>query len=427
MKKLALGCLLVGLFVACSDDAKKVTVVMPDATVQCNPLLNTGCPANQKCAWLVDAIMPNYVGHIGCAPDGTKNIGESCTYGAAGETGFDDCKFGGVCTNFRNPMTTPTGTCKAVCDQQGGSPACDSSHVCVVYSNLYDLGETTPAAAGVCNVSCNPLEDNDFDGTGTDFTRPGTTCGSAAEGCYGFPSGGTPPVSGFSCTRDIHYGNATFFGHRHVCDVASGCADPMTMRPYQNSCNQGYLPLLREAPGTTSVVCVAVCEPDNCFMGNCGTTATANQVGKTRATGPSHRCTPEDRVGDFSVAGEHCQFLWRSEIDSATRMFLPSQWSDKLGFCYNHAIYQYDSNMDNTVDMNLPPCGMLADGFGEGTDPAMPLTYFGAADLGCVDSTRVTMMANGKPQLPAQAIQKAAKIDMPRAFYDPKVYQPYAE
>jgi hypothetical protein len=33
MKKLALGCLLVGLFVACSDDGKKVTVVTPDAVL----------------------------------------------------------------------------------------------------------------------------------------------------------------------------------------------------------------------------------------------------------------------------------------------------------------------------------------------------------------------------------------------------------
>lgn len=430
MKKLVLGVLLVGLFAACSSDKKKVMVVQPDATMQCNPLLNTGCPASQKCTWLIDALMPNYVGHIGCAPDGAKNVGETCTYGPAGELGYDDCKFGGVCTNFRNPMTTTSGVCKAVCDQQGGMPACDDSHVCVVYANLFDLGETSPAAAGVCNVSCSPLADNDFDGSGTGLTKSGTTCGSAAEGCYGSPSAGTPPVSGFSCTRDIHYGGAKIFGHRQPCTVAEGCADAQTMKPYQNSCSQGYLPLLYEAVGSTTVVCIAFCEPANCFLGagNCGTTGFENTFGKVRATN-EHRCTAADAVAfiafDNTKGGASCQFLWRREIDSATMTYLPSKWSDTLGFCYDHNAYQYDSNGDNMADMPLPACSDLKDGFGSGSDASMPLQYFGAADLGCVDSTR--LMVNGKVQIPESAMQKAAKVDMPRPLYDSRIYDEAAE
>ncbi len=429
MKKLALGLLLVGMFAACSSEKKMVIVVTPDAKGQCNPLLNTGCAANQKCTWLIDALTPNYVGHIGCVPDGAKNVGDACTYGPAGELGYDDCKFGGVCTNFRNPMTNPSGVCKAVCDQQGGMPACDASHVCVVYANLFDLGETTPAAAGVCNVSCNPLTDNDFDGSGVGLTRSGTTCGSAAEGCYGSPSAGTPPVSGFSCTRDIHYGGPKIFGHRAPCTVAEGCADAQTMKPYQNSCSQGYLPLLYDMVGSTTVVCIQFCEPDNCFLGtgNCGVgSGFERTAGKVRAS-DEHRCAAADAVGDYDITakGTSCQFLWRREIDSATMTYLPSQWSDKLGFCYDHQIYQYDSNMDNMADLALPACNVLKDGFGSGMDPAVPTEYFGAADLGCVDSTR--LMVNGKAQIPESAMKKAAQIDMPHPLYDSRVYEPYVE
>src|SRR5688572_20739547 len=114
MKKLALGLMLVGLLVACGGEDKKVMVVPQDATATCNPLLNTGCPSGQKCTWLLDALMPNYVGHIGCAPDGAVALGGTCMYGAPGETGYDDCAGGTVCSNFRG---TAPGVCKSICDQ----------------------------------------------------------------------------------------------------------------------------------------------------------------------------------------------------------------------------------------------------------------------------------------------------------------------
>lgn len=425
MKKLVLGVLLCGLLVACSDDKKPIMVVTPDATMQCNPLLNTGCPANQKCTWLLDALMPNYVGHIGCAPAGTAALGGTCMYGAPGETGYDNCVGGTVCSNFTG---SAPGICKQICDQQGGMPACDQDHVCVIYARLFDLGETTPAAAGVCNVGCNPLDDNDFDGSGSDLGRVGTKCPTANEGCYGSPSYGTPPVSGFSCTRDIHYGSATFYGHRTQCVTANSCADAMTMKPYQNSCNQGYQPVLYETTGSTTVICVAFCEPENCFMGNCGSN-NESRLGKTRGSGASHRCNAVDRVGLFdgtttgSDNGEHCQFLWRYEIDTATRTYLASQWSDKLGFCYDHSKYQYDSDEDNMPDTYFPACAQLPDGFGSGSDASIPLEYWGAADvaMACVDSTR--LMANGKVQIPEESMKKLQKVDLPRPFYDQSVYE----
>jgi hypothetical protein len=439
MKKLAMGLLFVGLLVACGGEDKKVMVVPVDAQMTCNPLLNTGCPAQQKCTWLLDALMPNYVGHIGCAPEGAVAVGGACMYGAPGETGYDDCVGGSVCSNFRG---TAPGVCKSICDQQGGTPACDSTHVCVVYSNLFDLGETTPAAAGVCNVACNPLTDNDYDGVQTAFDKTGTTCGSAAEGCYGSPSGGTAPPSGWACTRDIHYGSATHYGHRVNCVEANGCADPGP-RVYQNSCNQGYLPLLIESTGSTTTICVAFCQPDNCFMGTCGTNNLARQ-GKM-----PNRCNPTDRLGNFldgenpmaspgtttpamyETGGEHCQYMWNFEIDNATGTFLPSPSSDTLGFCFAHHKYKYDSDMDNMRDAEYPGCQLLADGISMATDPSMPLAYFGATELGCTDSTRLQTMPAvgklemGKPvQLPSSFMEKFNKIERPRMLYDRRVYEP---
>lgn len=430
MKKLAYAALLMGMLFACGGE-KKVMIVTPDALQMCNPLLNTGCKANEKCTWLVDALMPNYIGHIGCAPDGTKNVGETCMYGAPGATGYDDCKFGGVCSSFRS-TTTNIGQCKAVCDQQGGAPACNATtHVCVVYSNLFDLGETTPAAAGVCNLACDPIRDNDWDGSGSDFTRDNanTVCDTAAnEACYGSPSRGTPPATGWSCTRDINYAAPTpGLRHRVQCIESNDCADPGP-RIYQNSCNQGYLPLLIEATGSTTAICVAMCKPVNCFAGtgNCGSgTTNLDRLGVD-----GDRCNDTDRIARISFDGtgpdpgaggtrpngEHCEFMWPYEVDSASMTFLKSTTTDLVGFCYDHTKYLYDADGDNMRESPTPPCYLLADGFGSGTDPADPLTFFGAADLGCVDSTR--LMVNGKVQIPESAMRKRALIDHPRPLYN---------
>jgi hypothetical protein len=421
MKTLAFQLVLLCGLVACGSDDKKIMVVTPDAMKVCDPLLQTDCPAGKKCTWLVDAQMPNFVGHIGCAPQGTVQLGGECTYGAPGETGYDDCAGGLVCSGFK--ATTGKGICKQICDQQGGMPDCGTEGVCVVYADLFDLGETTPAAAGVCNVGCNPFADNDYDGMGSDFPpRTGTKCSVASEGCYGAPSGGKAPVTGFSCTRDLHYGSATFYGHRQQCITGNGCADPVTMKHYRNSCNQGYIPFLYETTGSTTVVCIAFCEPQNCFSGNCGS---GNEARWGKAP---NRCTPADRIGTFDGVGgsndngEHCQFLWYWEIDNATRQYLKSQWSDTVGICFDHTKYLYDSNGDNMRDAPYPPCYQLADGAGSGSDPSMPLEFFGAANLGCVDSSRITMQAQGK-ELPPDFFEKRMKMDMPRPLFDQRVYE----
>src|SRR5262249_41509429 len=141
-----------------------------------------------------------------------------------------DCDAGGSCMNNSD-------VCKTVCDQLAGAgnAVCDSSHACVIYSALFSTGDTTPAAAGVCDTKCDPFADNDYDGAGP-LTRTGTTCGSN-QGCYGYPDRGTAPPTHFSCTRDININVAqpTGLRHRVECTEDNKCADAGP-KIYTNSC-----------------------------------------------------------------------------------------------------------------------------------------------------------------------------------------------
>jgi hypothetical protein len=381
--RLAIVCLAV---IACGDEPELVPV--PDAdpivTTQCSPLTQAGCKFGQKCTWLLDAVMPDYAGHIGCAPDGPANVGDACMYGAAGATGYDMCKRGAVCSDYQGGA----GVCKQICDQQGGYPECDSQHTCVVYSGLFDTGSATPAAGGVCDRACDPIADNDFDGSGSASKKTGAVCGTDQTiGCYGYPSFGSYPKTGFSCTADVSAAVPGPIGLRHRvrCTTDNGCADPGPTI-YVNSCNQGYLPVLVESTSVSIVICTALCKPKNCYAGNCGVN-NASRLGEA-----PHRCTNPDRVGTFdtSATGEHCRFMWSFELDDQGTL-LRSPTSDTVGLCFDHAKYLYDTNADNTPDTPYPACATLPNGFGTGAT-------LGAADLGCVDTANAGLTFTGKPR-----------------------------
>ena len=119
---------------------------MPDAAVTCDPLTQTRCGPGEKCTWIVDQLPPQYVGHIGCAPEGTANVGDACMYGAPGATGYDNCKKGSVCGGYRGGV----GVCEQICSQQGGRPMCDASRVCVLHPDLFSDDRSPPPAAGIC-------------------------------------------------------------------------------------------------------------------------------------------------------------------------------------------------------------------------------------------------------------------------------------
>lgn len=419
MKKLALGALFVGLLAACGGGSDTNKIHIPDGSgttdggpTTCNPLTQMGCNAGEKCTWIIDQTTPMYVGHIGCVMDGTAATGAACMFGAPGATGFDNCAKGGVCSAFGT--TGQAGTCKQICDNAGGAPMCDASHVCVQYSKLFSTGASSPAAAGVCDLACNPLTDNDFDGSGSASHKTTGTCGSATTiGCYGIPSGGTPPATGWSCTGDINAnadGTDKGLRHRVECTTATGCADT-DGTIYVNSCNQGYLPLFRESTAVSTAVCIAMCKPADCYSGNCGTN-NANRLGVV-----GNRCSAPDRVpgANFNTGPyrEECEYLWSEELDGSGN-FLPSPTSDTMGFCFDHGQYKYDPTGGTNPTIPYPGCEQLAL-TATGSDPSMPLTYFSAADFGCINSTLAigSGSATGK-HLPQHT---GIAIDKPRFLY----------
>ena len=429
MKKLGLIVLFVAAACGGGDDTKKI--VLPDVTNQtCDPLAQTGCPSGQKCTWIVDATppqSPQYIGHVGCAPAGSKAVKETCAYGLPGDTGYDDCAAGLVCSSYKPKAdgTWAPGFCKAICDHQGGNPMCDPDHVCVRYSQLFKPDSNSPAVAGVCDVRCDVFEDNDYDGSGASSTKVATTkCPDTADnhvGCYGYPSGGTPPATGWSCTNDVNYSKnqPTGFRHDQPCTQANGCGDAIAPSGYTNSCNSGYLPMFYESYAVQTVLCTAMCKPTNCYKGNCGA-GNVNRVGIA-----PNACSDANRESlNGFVATDHCKYQWSLEYDRQTMTFLRSTTSDTVGFCFQHDNFVYDSNNDgqfNQDDQVLPNCADVElMGTGDPADLANPLVFWGASDiaLGCVDSaTAGVMWFQGKAQLSEKQREKLMRVQIPRGPY----------
>jgi hypothetical protein len=295
----------------------------------------------------------------------------------------------------------------------------------VAYSGLFLTSDTTPPAAGVCDQQCDPFADNDWDGVMGPYTRTGTTC-REDEGCYGFPDRGTVPKTAFSCTRDVNAMKQQPTGLRHRVQCLEGDpADPSKPRcrtaagVYPNGCNQGYEPILHESSTTTTAVCLAMCEPLDCYAGSCGTADDA-RFGKS-----PNRCNALDRVGEFNgdlnttphPNGDTCQRLWRQEVDMSGH-FEISDRGDTLGFCIDNSKYQYDSDGDNMVDMVLPPCGALQKlGTHMDTDKTNPTVYWGAADFGCVPHADAGLF-NGKGTVPAATMRVWNSMDTWRLPYN---------
>ena len=306
----------------------------------------------EKCTWIIDETVPQYVGHIGCTSDGSAPVGAVCEYGAAGATGFDNCANGAVCSAYTTPLTL--GVCTRICDIQGANPMCSGSDACVASPPVFATRASSTPVAGVCAPTCDPLADNDFDGSGSALSRNGTTCGSAELGCYGRPSAGRAPITAFTCLRDLNYGESLV--HRSECTTSSGCAEFGTIPV--NGCNQGYEPLLTESTAVSTVICVALCKPLDCYAGNCGS-GDASRLGAA-----PHRCMTPDAVGNFG-SDEECQYLWAHELDGSGH-WLRSAYSDTVGICVDHAAY------------GLPSCAQVPlHGSGSELD---------AVALGCVSS-----------------------------------------
>jgi hypothetical protein len=433
MQKLCFGLfaafIVAGAFaVACGNDANN-KIKFIDSSVDssgdvCNVLTNTGCAnPGDKCTWIADQAKPTRLGHIGCAPAGDKQEGDACTRNAPGPMGWDDCAKGLFCRGDADSAGGGPGVCHTVCDPTD-TTTCPTTHACVQYQVIFQSGSNYEA--GMCDHKCNPLTDNDFLGSNGSAGQPGSQC-KPTEGCYGAPARQLP-VTEFTCAR-IHN---TDLHHRDICNSMTGNSGE-GCGP-RNTCAPGYVPLLyADNIGSMVVLCIGMCEPATCLMGNCGT-AGANKIGKTNV--PSYRCQPQDLLGTvvpstgsspgLDADHEHCEFNWRYEIGSDGTIY-HSNWSDTMGWCEDHGAYRYDSNADgmfNDQDDIYPACDVFTTpGFGTGsavgTGPGACSPANGcvaAANFGCVDETTAgfpPMFKGERPRVPNNPFVK-----LPRAPYN---------
>jgi len=354
---------------AVTPDAMVDAGAMPDASTSCNVLTQSGCTTGEKCTWILDTdptMTTNGIGHLGCAPAGPVATGNACTIRSAATGGYDNCIKADACVS---------GLCKPICDTAGGAPACGTNQACVTYDGLFaNAGQT--AAAGVCDPTCDPLADNDFDGSATVHNKTGTACTTdPTEGCYGSPS-------------STH---TTFFTCAHPATSTELLTHRAVLAPnlqFLNSCMSGYtIAFAHDADGSNNIDCYAWCKPGETYLGNPAAQA-PNGVAP-------HRCNTTDALGAFGATptgtaasnGEHCVYSWIFELDTANNLH-KSPTSNTVGLCWDHTKYKYDSNGDGIADTILPPCA------------ALPLTSTGAltaVDLSCVMTTTAGLGFSGKP------------------------------
>lgn len=375
MKKLALGALFAGL-VACGgeDKPKPMIVDSPMQTVDavtpaaCDPLTQTGCEAGQKCGWVILQEEP-FVGSIECVMDGTVAVGQACMYGAAGAAGFSNCVKGSECV---------AGTCKSICDNNGGDPMCDANHACSNYNNLFETSDMT--VAGVCDPKCDPL-------TQRHLAPPNAeACGSTDPampnvGCY------TSDFVDFTCARVpmMAKGKINY-------DTAYG---PSAGTAFVNGCEAGYVPGIRKASGSMDVACMGLCAAKKTDR-----TLITNADGDIAALGKLHN-QPAPRMLDATCqvgrkgtsatgdTNDECRFAWFFNVGQDGTV-PESMYNDTLGLCFRPKLYNYDDDGNaGTPNIPFPSCTELPpttrDAMGNITPPANctcdPMT--GCSGMGC--------------------------------------------
>lgn len=403
MKKLAFAAVFVGL-VACSSDKK--TVILVDAAPEqgvCNPIMQTGCNANQKCNWIYDQVeseaMPDVVrvGHIGCEdiPATPLGLDQQCSDpDGSPPVGAEMCGKGAECVS---------GYCRTICDQQAADNAtvgtCDGDHACVQYQSLFISGSAT--VAGVCNVLCDPWTQKAKIGANPD------ACGSTVQtaptkGCYG--------VEKFSCSRVAPFDAAN---HKLPNAAALMLTDRATPAgAYSNACAPGYMGILRSEAGSMAAVCVGLCaalESDN----TAANSAPARMKGDPSvlakfptAAAPAAgeaTCNVGKRGRDQESV---CKFLWPYRVTQQGELAI-TDTMDTMGVCFGPSHYTWDSDHDGTVTQMLggpdesqstaPACNTLPKrrAATPGGDPGTALTYDDAMDFQC-QKVPPAFKANGK-------------------------------
>ena len=377
MNKLALsgitlfGVTIVGVIAACgSDNAESpdARVVRRDAAGDgggggtCDILAQTGCAAGEKCAWVrVSVSQAQQIGQMACVPAGAQALDAECAYGAMGATtGYDNCQAGLVClANSRADMAT--GRCREICDVMGTNTAaaCPTGFACGAYASFFqNSGATAPPPAGVCDPTCDPLDQTrDFDNA--------VACASEVpatpnRGCYGLPSQTALP-SKFTCT------GAGALTNVHRTEI--------TPPVFLNVCAPGFVPNILEEEGLATRVCISYCDPENTWVGQIA------DAGGNQATNGA--CQQRGAVS----ANEECHFFWW--LEGAQTPVTPP--SDAVGMCLDFTRFRWDNDqMMGTPEVEWPSCKTLQR---VSATPARPVDA--AFAWGCSDSTTI-------PQAPAQ-------------------------
>jgi hypothetical protein len=329
MKKLALGALLTGTAVACFSCGGGDTQLLDasvDAGLICNPMLQTGCMAGEKCTWVVDVAGPMQLGHVDCVPDGTVARGDNCNAATAG--GADNCVAGNLCIS---------GQCKPICDPQlvegSAAGACPINFACSLYEGFFESGGV--AIAGVCEPACDPL---------TQRLKVGTTnieaCGSI-----------NPAQPSATCIRGPGYRSFACAPTNSTLYAKTDREEPLLSPgggPYPNGCAPGFMPFyFEDASGSMKTLCSGMCAPlkvDSTIVmdlmhqdDNRGDKMALGKLPSDAAPVIGHSTCDVNVKGSAvdNPRGEDCRFLWYSLAeDGDPGKAITTPYNDTLGFCF---------------------------------------------------------------------------------------------
>jgi hypothetical protein len=388
--QLAVRACVLALVVACGcgSDPKAAApgAGTPDAGAGaqvCDPIKQAGCGTGQKCTWIFNTAS---TGVVGCEPDGSVALAGECTFGTGGTPQFpqaDNCKAGNICVS---------GKCETICS----ASSCGTGSACALNPPLFTVNGA--ATAGACGKTCDPLADNRFgSGAPGDPIAPktGSAC-AAGEGCYGTPSEITGQPVQFVCMPERNPGLV----HRSSCTVANGC-QPDETSVYVNGCAQGYLPLEFTIVGGAAIqICAALCQPHDCYAGNCGSDNLASMGSGTHQCAPSYVRTEPGGANNGSAYAfptaanggdpfaSSCYYWWSTDID-INGVEHPSPFDDTIGLCLDHSKYFFDPTGGMNPTTPWPDCKTLP---GSGTGG---IAGSNAADWACVSRATAAALGDG--------------------------------
>lgn len=360
MKNLFLGAAVAALAAACGGGGKtQLLDASIDAQLVCNPIAQTGCKANEKCTWIVDAnanptTMTSQIGHVDCVAVDAAAVpdGMACTPAMAGVSGgADNCAKGDICISR---------VCKQICDPQlasgAGAGACDTTHACLSYRGVFE--STGIAAAGACEVACDPL-------TQQLATTHAEACGSTDPT---MPAGTCVPTTGefkaFACAPAL-------MGSLTLTDLAVPLGDSRGI--FGNGCAPGFLPFFFEdGSGAMKTLCSGMCAPvkmDSTIFADKATPPNQQHYGDTNALGklPSdtkavagHATCQSTIKGKLTEAEgtEDCRFIWAPLATSSTPpAIVDTPYNNTLGMCFAYSKFKtVDTNNDMTPDAFEKSC-----------------------------------------------------------------------